>query len=79
MTVDSGTNEACPTRALRKDKVRIRFAELQARVEKARFEQGSYKVRRPATTGFNSPRSRRSCLDFHPQLSSAPSAGNLFA
>ena len=41
---------------LRKDKVGIRFVELQARVEKASFGQGSYKVRQPATTGFKSPR-----------------------
>src|SRR5215470_13701567 len=41
---------------LRKDKFWIRFAELQARVEKARFGQGSYKVRQAATTGFKSPR-----------------------
>ena len=47
---------------LRKGKVRIRLAELQARVEKARFRQGSGKVRHPATTGFKSPRSGATAL-----------------
>lgn len=47
-------NSERPSQSRRKDKVGIRFAELRARVEKARFGQG----RQTATTGFNEATSR---------------------